>query len=174
MAAKKGVPNPNAGRRPGSVTKLTRKLANDLIRQGYAPLEIMISNMMFWHKSAESIARKIELLSNEISESGEEKAKHEIYSDLVRSFLTARENSQKCAVEAAPYCHPRLQSVALKPDGDTAMEFTMKLGPLRKGEDRSFRHKLNTGSSAPQINKSSDQSTSCNRKHSQQRRHGNG
>src|SRR5665213_2660737 len=94
MAAKKGVPNPNAGRKPGSATKLTRKLANDLIRQGYAPLEIMISNMMFWHKSAESIAQKIELLSRQRFEGGD-KVKHEKYNDLLRGFVIARENAQR-------------------------------------------------------------------------------
>jgi hypothetical protein len=144
MAAKKGVPNPNAGRRPGSATRLTRKLANDLIRQGYAPLEVMISNMLFWHKRSESIARRIELLSSENVE-GSDQAKDEKYDELVRDYVTARENAQKCAVEAAPYCHPRLQSVALRPDGDTVLEVTMDLAPLREGEDRSYRHKLGGG-----------------------------
>jgi hypothetical protein len=39
--------------------------------------------------------------------------------DLTRKMLTARENAQSCAVDAAPYVHPRFQSIAVQHTGRT-------------------------------------------------------
>ena len=94
-----------------------------------APLKVMLRNMMFWVEHANTIQAQVEQMLPQITEAIRasngnpaaldavnemlEKAK-----TLTREFLTARHNSQTCAVDAAPYIHPKLASVSFKKGGE--------------------------------------------------------
>lgn len=138
--AKKGETNPNAGRKVGAATGLTRRLANELIDQGLAPLNVMIENMMFWHEAAGNLQERIK---TEMEKFSADMTVDQIkaINDLMKNFITARNNSQACAVDAAPYCHPRLQAITLNQEKKTTLVIRADLAAPIPGkvEDRSYR-----------------------------------
>lgn len=115
MALKRG---PKPGNAKGGVapqsTALARVRAHEIAKSEKAPLNIMLDNMMFWHRHSKDLESQIQVVLEEIrteaSEDLLDKAK-----DLLKGFLAARQNAQACAVDAAPYVHPKLQSVTIKP-----------------------------------------------------------
>lgn len=110
---------------------LTRFKANDIARSGCAPLDVLMDNMIFWHKHALSMGEKL----NAMVESGlmrtdpDERAKA---MKLLESLLEARDQSERCAVDAAPYVHPRLSSIAFK--GSMRHEMKMVAGTMTPKE----------------------------------------
>lgn len=125
-----------AGRgRPEAVpTKLTRQLARDLGLSGRSPLHVMVRNMLFWDETATQLGDR---LKEVLSADGAAVDAKETAS-LLKQFLEAQSNAQSCAVDAAPYCHPKLQSIAIKKDHGKEAPLTMTL-PHPEGEDRSYR-----------------------------------
>lgn len=113
------------GRPPTAPTRLSRAKAVELMERSQTPLDIMIDNMVFWCERS----REMELMLNQLRddldravESGDDDEAKDLRKkalDMLRIFLSARENAQSCAVDAAPYMHPRLQSIELRerPDG---------------------------------------------------------
>ena len=101
------------GRPLSSATRLTRKKANEIAESDDAPLMVMMGNMIFYHHHAMDLTEKFkELISKPIEENNVEAI--EEANKLIRALLTAREQSQRCAVDLAPYVHPRLQAIAIK------------------------------------------------------------
>src|SRR5512132_2652710 len=85
--AGKGGPVPGAGRKPGATVVRSRKIANELAREGLMPLPTMINVMReLWQQAADAPTA----------------------AERLEKKLLA------CAVakDAAPYLHPRLTSVA--------------------------------------------------------------
>jgi hypothetical protein len=122
MANKRGPKPGNAhGRVPSKSTELTRARAHEIASSDQAPLKIMLDNMMFWHRQSQSLEQQIQVVLEDISVGASEelldKAK-----DLLKGFLSARANAQSCAVDAAPYVHPKLQSVTIKPSTAEVIE----------------------------------------------------
>ncbi len=105
------------GRRKGDITKRTkalRSIADKALFASDTPLEVMLENMRHYHKIAndlhKEIAERLEWLKNE--ETVEDVAEGiNATVKMLGEMNNARMNSQKCAVEAAPYCHPRLAHV---------------------------------------------------------------
>jgi len=111
----RGGPGRGGGRKKGGQNKRTialREVADKALQTGQSPLDVMMDNLLFWHRAAKSLGEQLEQLMLEgISEEDREKVMK-----LLKNFLAARENSQRCAVEAAPYVHPKLSSIAFKGD----------------------------------------------------------
>jgi hypothetical protein len=114
--------NGRKGGRPAlAATKVSRKKADELADSGRSPLDVMMDNMWFWFDRSREMETMLkeqfeELRANQGVLSAEELAEDRKRAfGLLATFLAARENAQKCAVDAAPYVHPRLQSIAFKP-----------------------------------------------------------
>jgi hypothetical protein len=71
------------------------------------PLDIMFSNMLFWHHQSKDLGAKLDAIFSKIKNDDD---RREAMS-LVRTLLSARENAQRCAVDCAPYVHAKLQAV---------------------------------------------------------------
>lgn len=97
------------GRPRGQLAIINRERANELAKKnGTLPLDVMIENMLFWWDKAKFYEEKLNTL---VVTETDEKSRAEARK-LVQNFLEAREKSQVCAVEAAPYFHAKLHSVA--------------------------------------------------------------
>jgi hypothetical protein len=103
---------------------------------GKSPLDVMIRNMTFWEKEAAAFAASFKALDRK--ENNRDQTNHTL--ELAHGLLSARENAQRCAVEAAPYVHPKLQSVITSPN-PTAKKVTLTIPSQLNGEDRSYRAK---------------------------------
>jgi len=103
MAGNHGGRRVGAGRKPGAVTVLTRRRANELAAADVSPLDVMAANMSFWSNEAASLADR--LLAIPLPEN-DPVAFKEIAS-VLRLLLDARQQAQRCAVDLAPYVHPK-------------------------------------------------------------------
>lgn len=112
------------GRPPSHLTKMTRRKADELAHKNETPLDIMIDNMNFWRKKAAKFTDDMEAVEDIIQSYANIQKTPETLekfmallkdrNELMRKMLTARENAQSCAVDAAPYVHPRFQSIAVQ------------------------------------------------------------
>lgn len=108
---KDGQPSKKSpGRAVGAATRITRMRANEIAASGESPLDVMYENMLFWHHASQSIAEQIAKLGSSLKNEDQKSS----FLKLLEQFLQARENSQRCAVDAAPYIHPKLASIAFK------------------------------------------------------------
>ena len=71
------------------------------------PLDVMLDNMEFWADHAERIAEQLDALVV-----NDEPDKVRRAADLVREFIAAKRHAQQCAVEAAPYHHGKVHTIA--------------------------------------------------------------
>lgn len=136
-----GTPSKHGGgRTPGALTKMTRDRAQRLAMDGETPLDVMIQNMLFWHRSAVNLGARIERFMETVdAKAPDYQDKLEGFKDLVKNCLAAKDNAQRCAVDAAPYVHPKLQSIHLvKKETKTNITMTLSSGPVE--EDRSYRN----------------------------------
>lgn len=85
-----------------------------MLQEGISPLEVMVENMRFAHSHATRMFHEIvgEMPSKVMYEDGRE----DLF-DKFQTMMKAREMAQQCARDAAPYIHPKLQSIEVK-DGD--------------------------------------------------------
>lgn len=113
--------------------KLGRKAARMLLEESeVTPLGVMMANMTFWHKQSERMAESIQELVQELGGTPlkrEQLDRAKELKGMLKEFLAARENAQRCAVDAAPYMHPKLQSVKFEDDDKSKelIEVTMAL-----------------------------------------------
>lgn len=98
--------------------KASSKIINQLIEQQEAPLDVMFDNMLFWFRQSKKTTAKLETL---LESAKPDDAKRDEAIKLLRSMLAARERAQQCAVDAAPYVHPRLAAVEHKASGEIKM-----------------------------------------------------
>lgn len=129
--AKNGGPRKGQGRPLGSATKLTRRKADELCDSNESPLDVMVYNMLFWFRATKGLETQLQDFMREFAESEVMRKSPESVEEfmkLMKHMVAARENSQKCAVDAAPYVHPRLASVTLK--NDPKEPLTMILGSM--------------------------------------------
>jgi hypothetical protein len=69
----------------------------------------MVENMLFFHEKAANLG--LQLAELVVTETDAETRANLV--KLVRELLNAREQSQKCAVDAAPYIHAKLASLQI-------------------------------------------------------------
>lgn len=113
--------SPGCGAPYSPPAKLTRKVADAMADSGDTPLDVMIDNMLFWRNQAHNLQavlmEKIEDLHPRAA-AGDPDAQREAelrFDESVQQirevgnhFLAARENAQRCAVDAAPYVNARI------------------------------------------------------------------
>lgn len=110
----RGGKREGAGRKQGSLTVRTRKVAEQAAAEGKTPLEVMLENMVHFQKVAVSAEAVIESLSVEQAEldgSNPEVQFKKLLAE-VKKAAGFRQMAHECARDAAPYMHPRLQSIA--------------------------------------------------------------
>lgn len=103
----------------------------------------MLRNMNFWDDSARRLEQRLFELMDRQYESGLTEKQSQELMTLMKNNLVARENAQRCAVDAAPYVHAKFQSITFRderdePSGDQIQEVTLAL-PAPAGENRSYR-----------------------------------
>lgn len=105
------------GRPPKGDRQVRQRLAlHARIQTGKAPLDTMLNNMDYWVEKADELTERTEEVLDALTEAPVEQ-QIELLQELNKSMkgmMAARENAQKCAVEAAPYCHPRLASITME------------------------------------------------------------
>lgn len=100
-----------------------RRLAQDkvgvLFDSGNTPVDVMTENMLFWHLRAQAMHEKMEAVMEKFLRDPNFTA--EAYSEVVeemrkytKKLFEAREHSQSCAVDLAPYVHPKLAALAIQ------------------------------------------------------------
>lgn len=90
------------GRQKGAANIKTRLIADEALRHGITPLEVMLENMR-WHRDRAAEAAKLALTP------GLDAAAQDM---LRKDAMACRHAAQECAVDAGPYIHPRLANVA--------------------------------------------------------------
>jgi hypothetical protein len=109
IKGKLGGYRPGSGRKKKSRPLKSRTIAEMICAGNRTPLHVMYDNMLFWADQVDIFSFEIKKL---IINAEDEEERAEAFK-LLRQFLAAREHSQSCAVDLAPYCHPRLQSIAI-------------------------------------------------------------
>lgn len=83
---------------------MIRAATDQAIFAGVTPLEVMLDNMRFYHERAEVMLGKI------VAGMGRRPSAKLL--QMLKDLCSFREQSQKCAAEAAPFVHPRLATIA--------------------------------------------------------------
>lgn len=108
-----GGPQEGAGRPKGSVgqrTKAIRAIADKAIQEGVHPLEVMLDNMRFYHQKADVL--QVAILDKVTAKGvlkGEDAMK---MLEEFKELGEFRMKAQSCAVDAAPYVHPKLSATS--------------------------------------------------------------
>lgn len=169
MANKRG-PKPGkeqSGGRHGKITQstaLARMSAHKIASSDQAPLKIMLDNMMFWHNQSEALAGQIQASLEEMRAGAASEELIQKFEKSMKHFVDARQNAQSCAVDAAPYVHPKLASVTHKADNkgkiievETVVPVSNLNAPdngkkdavAEEGPDRSYRDGYNKSNVTP-------------------------
>lgn len=129
--AKKGRPSGSRNKR----TQFLEKVSQDALQAGVMPIEVMLSNMRFYHGEAGKLIVELQEKKQVLEEEEVVEDQVEALRDLAQVFAklsNTRMLAQQCAVEAAPYCHPKLANVRVA--GSVKHEF----GPI--DEDKMTPH----------------------------------
>lgn len=102
------------GRKPGGLnqrTKALRAIADQAIAEGVHPLEVMLDNMRFFFQKADVL--QVAILDKVTQKNV---LKGEQAMELLMEFKKLGEfrmKAQVCAVDAAPFVHPRLSATTV-------------------------------------------------------------
>lgn len=125
---------------PADQVRALRARAKRLADAGFSPREVMLENMMFWVQRAKFFEKEAErrwiyaesfsLETCDRIEDKNERAKYEremvraqgFMTDAIDALMHARDKSQACAQQAAPYCHPRLSSMVMSGDPNNPIQ----------------------------------------------------
>jgi hypothetical protein len=134
-ASGRGGYRPNAGRPPFSGDKKmarVRQITNKMLQQEQVPLRVMMNNMVHYVEEANGIEKQFEAQMAEnaarFSEEGFLKAL-----ELLSKIGDARMKAQKCAVDAAPFIHPKLSNITMD------VKQQVELRDIRKRTNRAGR-----------------------------------
>jgi hypothetical protein len=122
-----GGKRPGAGRKPGTLNKRTREIAEQAAATGDTPADVMMSNMRYAMREANAaeIDLQTELDSADPSP--------DIVDMLRKRIIGLRGVAQEAAKDAAPYFHPRLAAIAYS--GGTGMTLEQALKELDDEDD---------------------------------------
>lgn len=109
-----------AGRKPTGVLQTRKEDAiYATIRVGIKPIDVMADNLKFWFDAANSLSEQFNDLGQRLfSAESIDPQLIEDFNRIARQMFLAREKAQQCAVEMAPYRHPRINSVEIKSSAD--------------------------------------------------------
>jgi hypothetical protein len=103
-----------AGRKQGSLTTKTRKVAEKAAETGQTPLEVMLDNMRHFQKVALDAETVIEAMNEDqvkgLGENHEQQFKALLAK--VKQAAGLRQMAVECARDAAAYIHPKLTAVS--------------------------------------------------------------
>ena len=112
------------GRPPGALNKMSKHKALELAKSNETPLDVMIDNMNFWRGEATRLTHRVGevddlILAFKNIDVNEETMKNFMQllkerNETLNKMLAARQESQSCAVAAAPYVHPKFTSISVK------------------------------------------------------------
>jgi hypothetical protein len=91
---------------------MLRSIADNAVKKGRSPLDIMLKNMRFYDEKAESMLAVVE------SKLGDKKVVAAEILALLQEMSNYRMSAQKCACDAAPFVHPKLSAIAVKVDDE--------------------------------------------------------
>lgn len=97
------------GRKQGSGDRRTSRIAVEAALKGITPIEVMLDNMRFAHESALDLVSKLQRLVDGKPVTGEQNDPIDLY----REMLRLRSMAQSAAEGAAPYIHPKYQTINL-------------------------------------------------------------
>jgi hypothetical protein len=117
----RGGARQGAGRKPGQMTKMTLAIAEEALKRGVTPLEVMLDNMRFAHEGVVSLLKRIE------DDEG-----HSVDLKVLKELLRLRQISAKWAKAAAPYVHSRLKPVQPKAPSDGSIPLAVRLKLLTR------------------------------------------
>jgi hypothetical protein len=131
-----GGPRPNSGR-PRENQFRDAGIIRRLMRDGEAtPAEVMITNMRYYWLRAEKLTDKLGELADLLTAEKIKSKDPEVLEmlKLMDKISTLRDQAQACAVDAAPYCHPKLAALQIKTEdsGDSSkpmVNITPQLSP---------------------------------------------
>lgn len=104
----RGGARPGAGRKPGSINKKTREIAEKAAQEGITPLEVMLGTMrVFWEKAE----------AGAVEASGVEGEGGKVYGPLDFRMMAA-----DVAQKAAPYVHPKLSNIEARLEGEVGLK----------------------------------------------------
>jgi hypothetical protein len=101
----------------GALAKITEYKARELAAKNKTPLDVMIKNMHWWESRSEELTQLVEEKVKKVSAAEADKELAEALKEFNRaqdSMTKARDKSQSCAVDAAPYVHPRHASISVR------------------------------------------------------------
>lgn len=126
---RRGGARANAGRKVGSTTQKIRSIAEQAAAEGTTPIQVMLRNMRYYDECAEAITEKLAQAAEMMTPEAIAKGGAEILEvlKLINKMGDFRMKAQECAVDAAPYIHPRLASIDFTPEHDTPSEIINKL-----------------------------------------------
>jgi hypothetical protein len=92
--------------------------------------------MLFWHEQVERLTQQLQSVVIRIDDP---ESRTEAFG-ILKTMLAARENSQRCAVDLAPFVHQKLAALAVThKDEERPPAFTIDVGETVELEDRSYR-----------------------------------
>jgi hypothetical protein len=108
MEKRTGRPKGSFGRK----MQVIRAAAQNALKPGKTPLDIMIRNMLHYDEKAD------ELMAEIIKALHFSKKKPDAMEllDKLKALNDMRMQAQKCAVDAAPFVHPKLSNIEMKVD----------------------------------------------------------
>lgn len=136
MAGKVGGARPGSGRKKGGKnkrsTRLSDRKAASIITSGLSPLDVLMTNMRFWHTELAAIEPIVRRMADAVKKANvaEAKKKGLPYDDspasileisrtgVGKNFFDARDKLQDCAIAAARYVHPPMASIDPPPESD--------------------------------------------------------
>lgn len=101
---KRGRPSGAEGKR----NRALRELSDKLVAEGASPLEVMLTNMRFYHEQAESLLVRI------LTGIADRRASKVKVLQMLKDLGHFRDKAQACASDAARFVHPQLSAVAVK------------------------------------------------------------
>lgn len=111
-----------AGRKLGALAKRTQAIAEKASAEGITPLEVMLANMWHFHRIAESAEKALAELSADKIDGMEPDDQFKYLLAEVKKAAGLRDMAQGCAVDAAPYIHPKLASHTISGDPNAPLE----------------------------------------------------
>lgn len=103
------------GRSKGALNKRTaalRAIADKAIETGITPLEVMLTNMRFYVAEIEKLLASFHNGKTSPAE----------LPRILKTLVEFRDKAQACAVDAAPYVHPKLASHTISGDPNAPLE----------------------------------------------------
>lgn len=114
--AEHGGKRVGAGRKQGSLSTKTRKIAEQAAAEGQTPLEVMLENMRHFQKIAVDAEATMDGLtadkfSEQVPSDATPEEQFKFLLAQVKKTAGFRQMAQDAARDAAPYIHPRLAAI---------------------------------------------------------------